>query len=921
MKINYKSLVAASMLLCSNLMVFAQSNKTVQSNQGPVYTGLPNRGCGTGILPQQFETWVQSLQQQGGGKGETNNSTQSVFTIPVIVHIIHNNEPVNSVSANTGANINAAQVIDQINILNKDFNGTNADTNTIPSAFKPLLGKFKINFCLAAVNPTGGVLPEPGIDRINRVSKGWTAPPYSNTTYIDNTIKPNSIWDPNRYFNIWVLNLGSSLLGYATFPNPGSTGLGGLTSNFGTATTDGVVILNKSFGSVGTGSTNAPYHKGRTATHEVGHWVGLRHVWGDSNCGNDFCNDTPTQQTANYGCVAFPHVTCSNGPNGDMFMNFMDYGDDPCLKMFSKDQMYRAQLIMANAAFRAPLLTSTVCNVPTVTNDIGVVNIISPTYSQVVNCNPFINPVVKIHNFGSNMVTSATFTYNIDGAGTQTFNYTGNLSPNTSATITLPQINGISNGTHYFAINANSVNAGSDSNTGNNYSFQPFSITNGYTIAASGATTICSGNNATLTVSGGATSYTWNPSAISGTSAVVSPGATTIYSVSGTFSNCVKISTVQITVNITPTLTANSTTICTGGTATLIASGATTYSWSTTQTTSSITVTPASQTVYTVTGTNGVCSSAKTLTVSIGPNLGIIPVATSTSFCNGGSATITASGASTYTWQPGNLNGSSISVNPSSTTVYTVSGTAAACTGSNSISITVNANPTVAASAANPTVCIPGSGTTLNGLGASTYTWQPGNLTGPSVPVNPTSSTTYTVVGATAAGCLDTKTVFVTANSKPIVNVATSTPTLCVGEIGTLFATGATSYVWNPGSLSGANVTVTPSSATVYTVTGTSNGCTDVKTVAISVFPCTGLNSYAAAGFQLSLFPNPFKDELKIDASEEVTVTIYNAIGEEMGHEIISRTGSINTSSLPNAVYFVHVKGANQTRVLKVIKN
>ena len=182
MKINYKSLVAASMLLCSNLMVFAQSNKTVQSNQGPVYTGLPNRGCGTGILPQQFETWVQSLQQQGGGKGETNNSTQSVFTIPVIVHIIHNNEPVNSVSANTGANINAAQVIDQINILNKDFNGTNADTNTIPSAFKPLLGKFKINFCLAAVNPTGGVLPEPGIDRINRVSKGWTAPPYSNTT-------------------------------------------------------------------------------------------------------------------------------------------------------------------------------------------------------------------------------------------------------------------------------------------------------------------------------------------------------------------------------------------------------------------------------------------------------------------------------------------------------------------------------------------------------------------------------------------------------------------------------------------------------------------------------------------------------------------------------------------------------------------
>ena len=100
----------------------------------------------------------------------------SIFNIPVVVHVIHNAEALNSASANTGGNLNAAQIIDQINILNKDFNGLNPDTSLIPNVFKPLLGKFQVNFCLAVVNPTGGVMPEAGTDRINRVTKGWTPP-------------------------------------------------------------------------------------------------------------------------------------------------------------------------------------------------------------------------------------------------------------------------------------------------------------------------------------------------------------------------------------------------------------------------------------------------------------------------------------------------------------------------------------------------------------------------------------------------------------------------------------------------------------------------------------------------------------------------------------------------------------------------
>ncbi|MGZ3898979.1 MAG: zinc metalloprotease, partial [Bacteroidia bacterium] len=290
----------------------------------------PSQRCGSGILPQQFETWVQSITPVPGKGGS--NSTQSVFNIPVIVHVIHDNEPLNSVSATTGGNLNAAQIQDQINIMNRDYNGLNADTASIPAVFKPFLGKFQFNFCLAVVNPTGGVLAEPGIDRINRVSKGWTAPPYTQT-YIDGTIKPGSIWNTNQYFNIWVMNLGGGLLGYATFPNPGTSGLSGLSAPYGSTTTDGVVILNKAFGSIGTAVTNAPYDKGRTFVHEAGHWLGLRHIWGDGTCLTDYCNDTPPAQTSNFGCPTFPHNlgTCAGNTTGEMTMNYMDYTDDACM--------------------------------------------------------------------------------------------------------------------------------------------------------------------------------------------------------------------------------------------------------------------------------------------------------------------------------------------------------------------------------------------------------------------------------------------------------------------------------------------------------------------------------------------------------------------------------------------------------------
>ena len=141
-------------------------------------------------------------------------------------------------------------------------------------------------------------------------------------------------WPANRYLNLWVCTLGGGLLGYAQFPG-------------GPARTDGVVILNTAFGTTGTATT--PFDLGRTATHEVGHWLNLRHIWGDRNdCGGtDFVTDTPNAQLPNYGKPTFPHISCNNAPNGDMFMDYMDYVDDAAMVMFTAGQVERMNATLA----------------------------------------------------------------------------------------------------------------------------------------------------------------------------------------------------------------------------------------------------------------------------------------------------------------------------------------------------------------------------------------------------------------------------------------------------------------------------------------------------------------------------------------------------------------------------------------------
>ena len=283
---------------------------------------------------QDIEDQTQKFIQLGGA----NSGLRSTITIPVVVHVIY---------ANTTQNISDAQIQSQITVLNQDYSRTNTDWTSTPSVFQSVVAVPGIQFCLAQRDPSGNATT--GI-----VRKSTTVSSFSTNDAVKHSSSGgDDAWPSASYLNLWVCNIGGGILGYAQFPG-------------GAAATDGVVINYTAFGNTGTAA--APYNKGRTATHEIGHWLNLYHIWGDDNgacTGTDNVNDTPNQGSENYGCPTFPHISCSNGPNGDMFMNYMDYTDDACMFMFTAGQNSRMQALFATGGARASLLTSTGCVAPT----------------------------------------------------------------------------------------------------------------------------------------------------------------------------------------------------------------------------------------------------------------------------------------------------------------------------------------------------------------------------------------------------------------------------------------------------------------------------------------------------------------------------------------------------------------------------
>ena len=355
-------------------------------------------------------------------------------------------------------------------------------------------------------------------------------------------------------------------------------------------------------------------------------------------------------------------------------------------------------------------------------------------------------------------------------------------------------------------------------------------------IAASN--TICAGTSATITASGAST-YTWNPGALTGTTVVVSPTVATTYTVDGDNGlGCIGTETITINVNTAPSvsISATPTVLCGPGTVTLTGSGALTYSWSPIGLTGSVVVDNIlSTTTYSLIGSDAIgCSSTETLTIAVGsPTVSV--VGSSSGICIGATATLSASGASSYTWNPGGLTTGTIVVTPTITTTYTVTGLVGTCTDTQTLNLNVSASPTISIVATSNTICA-GSTLTLTSSGASTYTWNPGALTGSLVTVNPSVTTTYTVDGDNGLGCIASETVIITVNALPSLSISASPVALCAPGTVTLTGSGADTYSWIPSGTTGTVSVENPTTTTVYTLSGTDVlGCSNSQTISISV--------------------------------------------------------------------------------------
>lgn len=319
------------------------------------------RSCGHDLIQQKLNTLypqaahffnhrAEHISAQEEAYKTLKQKTTATVNIPVVFHIVLNQAQINALGGVAGIQ---QRIITQMDVINKDFAKLNTDINLIPSVFQPLAAASDIRFGLAHRKPNGS-----GTDGFEIATITASSTSVDNGT-VGSTVGGSDAkytstgglasWDYTKYLNIWVIN-----------PSGGSSGLLGLTLppsyiNFGYPADEVGVVLN--YGAFGKKTSPSQFFingidKGRTLTHEIGHFFELDHIWGpDSGCPpaaqDDGISDTPPQSNSNFGCPSFPKVSCSNGPNGDMFMNFMDYVNDACMQMFTQGQVGRMNSMVA----------------------------------------------------------------------------------------------------------------------------------------------------------------------------------------------------------------------------------------------------------------------------------------------------------------------------------------------------------------------------------------------------------------------------------------------------------------------------------------------------------------------------------------------------------------------------------------------
>jgi len=361
----------------------------------------------------------EKLKQQWILSNTSNKKAKDiVILIPMVVHVIWN-QPIQNVSE--------AQIISQLNVLNKDFRLLNSDSLNEQHPFWPFTVDAKIEFCLAKQDPNGN--PTTGITRTQTSVVSWNDLNSDNIKSTANGGRDN--WNPAKYLNIYVVNLDGTTLGFATFPDELATA----------PNLDGVVIRYEAFGTVGTAGTGdfLVNNKGRTATHEVGHWLDLRHIWGDDICGDDFVSDTKPAEDANYDCPSFPYKPnnkCGTDANGEMYMNYMDYVDDNCMNMFTFGQANRMRA--AISSIRSGLLSSPGCQAPTALKEENLLNAVE------IYPNPNKGTFTLYINFNTNLAVSASL-INMVGSAVKNF---GTISEETS----IINITDVSAGVYYLKV-------------------------------------------------------------------------------------------------------------------------------------------------------------------------------------------------------------------------------------------------------------------------------------------------------------------------------------------------------------------------------------------------------------------------------------------------------------------------------------
>lgn len=938
-----KLLLTSFMAIFCLLAVFAQNP--------------PKRNCGTLLHHDylketrpnyendlnQYNQLIEKYLQDNAADlnvSKTNN-TSAIVTIPVVVHVIYRV---------SGENISDAQAASQVQVLNDDFAKLNTDASKVTQpTFSTVAAGSNIRFCLAQRDPNGN--PTTGITH-----KLTSVTAFSTDDKVKFTAQGGEdAWDVTKYVNIWVCNLGNSLLGYGEFP----------TSSL--SNTWGLVIHYKYTGK--NGSAVAPYNLGRTGTHEFGHCFNLYHIWGDDNgacTGSDQCSDTPNQAGEHYGCYTAGSIqtdACSPSSPGVMWMNYMDYTDDACMYMFTAQQCARMEAIVNNPPWNV-LQTSLGCT-PVSALDAGIGSIIEPINGSST-CNNNITPKITLNNYGSTTLTSATISYKMDATATQTLAWTGSLASSTSTVLTLNTYSGLTNAAHTFSVWVTAPNGGTDENAANDSKLSSFTVvaaptgsalpfTEGFesttfppagwllqksnTISSTntwtrllnttgltaGSTAIAKMDNysGSVDISGQKDALRTPPLSFSDANSTLKVK----FDVSHRIYSTVDIDTLNVYIS-TDCGTSWTRLYTKGGSQLATVAGSLTTAYTPTANSQwrrdsiSLSAYAGQTSVYlkfenrSGWGNNvyldNINVSFVASTLAPVANFSMSP----TSGCTGNPVQLTdlsTNSPTSWTWTPtpalgvtfSNANAQNPTVTFANPGTYSIALTASNSIGSSSITKTISiiSSPTVSATSA--TICS-GNSTTLTASGATTYLWNTGATTA-SISVSPSITTNYTVVGTTG-GCTNTKTVSVTVNATP--TVAVSNVTVCGVTTTTLTASGATSYSWSTGATT-ASISASPSVTTVYTVTGTTGNCSNTKTVSITVkssptvtvnsaTTCAGSSTVLTASGATTYLWNTGATTPSISVSPSVT-TNYTVTGTTSGCSN-TKTVSVTVNALPTVV-------------------